>query len=236
MKGIACKISYGKTDISYELLILKRKSLEIAVHPDKSIVVKAPDNAPLETIADKVRKRARWIKKQIKYFSQFNPRTPTRLFIAGESHLYLGKKYRLKIKKSSKDQILLKNGYFLIECLNKESFYIKDLLDKWYKQRSKIYLLKIFDNCWASFDKGKLKKPNLKIQKLEKRWGSLSLKNQLILNLNLIQTSKECIEYVIIHELCHLKNYSHNSKFYKILDKAMPDWIKRKHKLEMALI
>ena len=251
MKSIARSISYGKTQIDYELLILDRKSLEIAVHPDKSVVVKAPSNSTLEAIEKKVKKRARWIKRQIAYFNQFYPRTPERKYVGGESHLYLGRKYRLKIEVSDnaspssatvKDKVLLKNGYFCITASSGQTDYIRQLMDSWYRRRAKIYLSKIFDDCWEDFKKGDcfaklsnlLSKPDLKLQKMNKRWGSLSGKGQVTLNVNLIQTPKECIEYVVIHELCHLIHHNHGIEFYKLLDRTMPDWMKRKHKLEIA--
>ena len=236
MKSIACTISYGKTEIDYELLMMNRKSLEIAVHPDKSVVVKAPQTSTLEAIEEKIKKRARWIKRQIAYFNQFDPRTPDREYIGGESHLYLGRKYRLKIEASDKDKVLLKKGYFCIEATSRKQDHIQQLMDAWYRRRAKMYLSKIFDDCWESFKKGTLNKPNLKLQRMDKRWGSLSGKGQLTLNVNLIQTPKECIEYVIIHELCHLIHHNHGTEFYKLLDRTLPDWMKRKHKLEMALI
>ena len=236
MASIPCTISYGKTEIDYELLRCHRKSLEIAVHPDESVVVKAPSNSTLEAIEEKIKKRARWIKRQIAYFKQFDPRTPDRKYVGGESHLYLGRKYRLKIGISDKDKMLLKNGYFYIETTSDQPDQIKKLMDSWYRRRAKIYLSKVFDDCWEDFKKGDLNKPDLKLQKMDKRWGSLSGKGQLTLNANLIQTPKECIEYVIIHELCHLIHHNHGTGFYKLLDRTIPDWIKRKHKLEMALI
>ena len=98
-----------------------------------------------------------------------------------------------------------------------------------------MYLLKVFDDCWEGFQKGELEKPALKLQRMGKRWGSLSPKGQLTLNLSLIQTPRECIEYVVIHELCHSIHHNHGTDFYKLLDRTMPDWMKRKHKLEMSL-
>ena len=231
-----------KTKIDYELLMMNRKSLEIAVHPPSknsgyaSVVVKAPSTSTIEVIEEKIKKRARWIKRQIAYFDQFNPRTPERKYVGGESHLYLGRKYRLKLERSDTNNVLLKNGYFFIEATSNQPEHIKYLLDSWYKRRAKIYLSKIFDDCYENFKKGDLDKPNLKLQKMEKRWGSLSIKGQLTLNVNLIQTPKECIEYVVIHELCHLIHHNHGPQFYKLLDRTMPDWMKRKHKLEMALV
>lgn len=236
MKSIACTISYGRTEIDYELLMMHRKSLEIAVHPDKSVVVKAPKTSTLEAIEETIKKRARWIKRQIAYFNQFDPRTPDRKYVGGESHLYLGRKYRLKIKVSDKDKVLLKNGYFCIEATYNKPDHIEQLMDFWYRRQAKMYLSKIFDTCWDGFKEGDLNKPILKLQKMDKRWGSLSGKGQLTLNVSLIQTPKECIEYVVTHELCHLIHHNHGTEFYKLLDRTLPDWMKRKHKLEMALI
>lgn len=76
----------------------------------------------------------------------------------------------------------------------------------------------------------------LSTEKMDKRWGSLSRKGQLILNINLIQTPKECVEYVVLHELCHLMHHNHGTEFYKMLDRTLLDWMKREHKLEMALV
>ena len=236
MEGIACTISYGKTKIDYELRMMNRKSLEIAVHPDKSVIVKAPKTSALKAIEEKIKKRARWIKRQITYFNQFDPRTPDRKYVGGESHLYLGRKYRLKIEESDKDKVLLKNGYFCIDATSHEPDHIQKIIDAWYRRRAKICLSKIFDDCWEGFKRSNLSKPNLKLQKMEKRWGSLSGKGQLTLNINLIQAPKECIEYVVIHEICHLIHHNHGTDFYKLLDRTLHDWMKRKHKLEMALI
>ena len=235
MQPIACTVRYGKSVINYELLITDRKSLEIAVHPDKSIVVKAPSNVSIDAIQNRVIKYARWIKKQLAYFSQFEPRTPPREYVGGESHLYLGRKYRLNISIASRDQILLKSGYFYIKCVRKDPTYIRKLLEAWYQRHAFVYLTKMVDQCWDDFNKETYIKPKLKIRTLKTRWGSLSKKGQLTLNRDLIKTPKECIEYVIIHELCHLKHHNHGTEFYKLLDRTMPDWLDRKHKLEMAL-
>lgn len=235
MKSIACTITYGKTNIDYQLLMLDRRSLEIAVHPDKSVVVKAPRNVPLDTIHERVKKRVSWIKRQITYFSQFEPRTPDRRFVGGESHMYLGRKYRLKIQNSVRDKVLLKNGYFYVECTRNDSSQVCHLIEEWYRRHSTAYLSKTFEDCWEAFSREGYAKPKLEIRKMEKRWGSLSVKGRLTLNVNLVQAPRECIEYVIIHELCHLVHHNHSAEFYKLLHQMMPDWVKRKHKLEMAL-
>ena len=90
-------LRYGEREIRYEIVRRRRKTLEIAVTPDGSVVVVAPLDAPLNAIEAKLKKRAAWITRQQRYFSQFLPRTPERRYIAGETHLYLGRQYRLKV-------------------------------------------------------------------------------------------------------------------------------------------
>jgi predicted metal-dependent hydrolase len=71
---------------------------------------------------------------------------------------------------------------------------------------------------------------------MKKRWGSLSDKGTVTLNTNLIKAPKECIDYVVTHELCHLKYHDHSSEFYKLLDSVIPEWKKIKHKLELSMV
>ena len=232
-------LSYGQSTISYELWQTKRRTLEIAVHPDKRVVVRAPASYTIKTIENSVQKRARWIDKQISWFTQFDPRTPPRQFVGGESHLYLGRKYRLKIEQSSRDLVLLKHGYFHIECRNPSPAHIKSLMDAWYQGRAEQRLGEIFEQCWQRFNKRKpvvKGKPFLTLRKMKTRWGSLSTIGRLTLNTDLIQAPRECIEYVVYHELCHLYYHNHGPEYYKLLDRALPDWKQRKHKLEMSLI
>ncbi len=105
MSRWAESIAYGREEIVFDVLHLKRKTLEIAVHPDKSVVVKTPLRSDSEEVVRRVRKRAGWIHRQIRYFEQFEPRTPPRRHVGGESHLYLGRKDRLKIRRSKTKQV-----------------------------------------------------------------------------------------------------------------------------------
>ncbi|HAU0840592.1 TPA: M48 family metallopeptidase [Legionella pneumophila] len=236
MSETGYSICYGENDIPYQMSFSQRKSLEISVHPDSSVLVKAPFGTDPEDIEIRVKKKARWIKRQIRYFEQFNPRTPDRKYVGGETHLYLGKQYRLKINNDTKNSVKLINGFFLISSRDTDHVMIKKLLDNWYRQKATLYFTKIFDECWGKFKKMNYIKPTLKIIKLQKRWGSLSKSGTLSLNIDLIKAPKECLEYVVIHELCHLLHHDHSSSFYKALDKLLPDWVQRKLRLEMALI
>ena len=228
-------ITYAGESIPFHLSYSNRKSIEIAVHPDGLVTVKAPTDTDKNLIKRRVYKRARWIRRQIRYFAQFDPRTPERKFVGGESHLYLGKKYRLKIRQAETDEVLLKHGFFHISTVNNAPEHIALLLEEWYRSKAQVYFAKVFEECWHPFPKTGVNKPTLKIRTMKTRWGSLSSKGSMTLNLELIKAPRECIEYVVIHELCHLFHLNHGAEFYNLLDRLLPDWKNRKHKLEMAL-
>lgn len=235
MKKLTHTINYGKMVINYELHLLHRKTLVIVVHPDKRVVVKAPSTSSLEFIEAIVRKRAAWINRQMDYFEQFNPLTPPRKYVGGESHLYLGRKYRLKIEHGNTNRVILKNGYFFTQTTDTSSEQVKKLMESWYHQRAQIHLTNVFEECWLAFDNGEYSKPTLALRKMSKRWGSLSSQGKLTLNTRLIQAPRECIEYVAVHELCHLVHHNHGTGFYQLLKEVMPDWERRKHRLEITL-
>ena len=230
-------ITYGQEKICFNVLYGARKTMAIEVFPDRSVVIKAPVGTAWEEIRKRVSKRARWILKQQHYFVQFEPRTPDRQFVGGETHLYLGRQFRLKISVGSHDSVKLSRGYFLVEAKELvESDKIRLLLERWYADKAKSTFIDSFARCWPYFAKFDLKKPRIQIRRMKKRWGSLSQGGLLTLNPALIRAPKECIDYVITHELCHLQCHDHSSEFYRLLERVMPDWEKRKHKLELALV
>lgn len=229
-------ILYGRTKIEFGFCHVHRRTLEIAVHPDQSVTVKAPLATEPSEIHRRIARRAGWIIKQQKYFRQFEPRTPARCYVSGETHLYLGKRYRLKIKKGRRDEVKLTRGYFEVQVKSPvSSRKIKNLMDEWYEEKAVDKFRESFEYCSSNFKKFHLSVSKLQIKRLKKRWGSLSAKGTLTLNADLIRAPKECIDYVITHEYCHLNHRDHNPKFYACLKKIMPDWEKRKHKLEQTL-
>lgn len=229
-------VDYGKQNIPFDILYIKRKTMEIAVMPDASVVIKAPLDTAYEEIEKRVKKRARWICKQISYFRQFEPRTPSRQYLSGETHLYLGKQYRLKTKAASFGGVKLQRGHFMVNLTENKPEVVKTLLEQWYTEKAHHKFQECFDRCWERFRNYSNVKPKIHIRKMKTRWGSLSKKGTLTLNVDLVRSPVECIEYVITHELCHLKHHDHSRKFYDLLEKVMPDWERRKHKLEIMLV
>ena len=235
MKPQYATLTLGEETIAYEVIYLDRKTLEIAVHPDKSVTVKAPTGTSASELQKRVRRRAGWIRRQQTYFSQFEPRTTPRHYVNGETHLYLGRRYRLRVRKDKHDGVKLIGGYFEVSikgCVSPER--TKALMAQWYVDKATSRLRERYEHSWHVFKAKDQQKPRLQIRSMRKRWGSLSANGLLTLNPALIRTPMSCIDYVITHELCHLQHPNHSPDFYRLLDKAMPDWERHKAKLELT--
>ena len=178
-------------------------------------------------------KRGRWILKQKAYFEQFLPRTPERQYVSGETHLYLGKRYRLKSSDMHHNEVKLKGSYFLFDRNKSDPDSIKKMMTRWYQEKAQQQFaarLKLVMKRFEGFDM-----PKLEIRNLRSKWGQMSHAGVLTLNLSLIRAPFECIDYVITHELCHLKFMNHGPEFWRELSRVMPSWSKIKQKLEVFL-
>ena len=230
-------ISYGGNEILFHVQISERKTMEIAVHPDCRVVVKAPESATGNEIRRRVYRRARWITKQINYFQQFHPRTTQRRYVSGETHLYLGRQYRLKVSAGEDADIKLIRGFIYSTCRGRPNpNKVQLLLDEWYLERARTKYAESLGRCFPDFQRMGYAQPTVHIRRMKTRWGSLSSKGTLTLNRELIRAPRDCIDYVVTHELCHLKYKDHSSAFYRLLEQVMPDWERVKHRLELALV
>lgn len=230
------KVKYGTSVIRYSISRSSRKSLAIEVHPDLSIKVVAPAKATISEIQEKILKRAQWIRKQQYYFEQFLPRTPKREYVSGETHYYLGRQYILRVRKSTEKLVKLKGGELIVNTVKtNDTNQIKQTLATWYYHHA----LKKFDesiiNSINHFREYKMDKPKLVIRRMSRRWGSCTPNKMIILNPEIIKAPSKCIDYVVIHELCHIIHPNHSQSFYDLQNKVMPDNAKWKLRLETLL-
>ena len=230
--------AYGNEHYYYSLTRRGRKTLAISVLPDMTIEVVAPLDAADPDIEKRLRRRAGWIRRQLQHFSQFQPRTPPRKFEAGETHLYLGRRYRLKIIQSVQQQVRLKRGYIEISAHRpSRTDLIEGQLVEWYKARAREQFAARLVACVERFpDPEAITPTGLIVRQMSGRWGSMSPGGRLVLNRRLIQAAPHEIDYVVVHELCHRLHHNHGPEFYKLLMRIMPDWQKRKNDLERRLI
>lgn len=224
------EILYGERKIAYAVEFCSRKTLEISVMPDSAVQVRAPQGATLEAIAQKVQKKAPWIVEKQDWFAKFPKASTPKQYLGGETHLYLGRHYRLKIEKGKDRSVKIDGGFIRIEIADTRQAAVRKLLDEWLRERANVQFRKTLEMCVAKYKLAEM--PRLQIRSMKTRWGSLSQGGVLTMNIKLIAAPKECIEYVVVHELCHLKYPNHDNKFYRLLETRLPDWEKRKQKLE----
>lgn len=231
------EIPYGSGTIGFRLERRARKTLSISVNPDQGIDVVAPLDAPIEKVFEKVRKRAPWITRQVQYFDQFQPRTPERQYVAGETHMYLGRQYKLKVAHSIQERVKLYRGRLVVETLRpRQTALTKLLVENWYRDRAHIKFPERLILCRERFPNAEEFSPSaLMVRQLKQRWGSMTPTGKLILNPALLRASVDTIDYVITHEVCHIKYPHHGPAFVELLTRVMPDWESRKSKLERLL-
>jgi predicted metal-dependent hydrolase len=226
-------IQFGSREINFSMEYSSRKTLGISVTPELQVLVKAPYDATLERVKKMLRKKAPWIIRQQSFFLSFQPKTPTRKFIGGESHLYLGRQYRLKIIPGKAESVKLKGQFIEVETIEKAK--VRQLLNDWYIKNAKIKFHSIAQPLIEKFRRHKVEPASIVLRNMPTRWGSCTPKGKIILNPELIKAPRGCIEYVIVHELCHLIHHDHTQKFIDLQTKEMSDWEKWKLKLEKLL-
>ncbi|MBA3870473.1 MAG: M48 family metallopeptidase [Anaerolineae bacterium] len=226
-------VQYGTTTIDYELTFSERKTLAIHVYPDGSVVVDAPLGSTLEAVEAKVKKRGGWIFRQQRQFETYTQPNPLpRQYVSGESYHYLGRQYRLKVVTNEIERVRLSRGYLTVSVVDvSDTGYIEKLVMAWYRHQAK----RVFDErlkvCYPSVEALGIPYPPLSIRQMKSRWGSCTAAGGVILNLTLIQMPKDLIDYVVIHELCHLKEHNHSPAFYALLERVLPDWEERRKQL-----
>lgn len=226
-------ITYGNRKIEFELNFSDRKSLGLTVYPDQTVVVNAPKDAETEKIEQKVKSKARWIVKQLRQFEKYLPQSVQKEYVSGETHLYLGRQYILKVEEGSSETVKLKGKYLKVQTKNKVR--AESLVNDWYRAKAQLHFYYILEELLPEFSKHDIKLKELKIQDMKKRWGSCTQDGVITLNTQLIKAPKICIQYVIIHELCHLIHHKHDARFYQLLNSKMTNWKRWKEKLEVTL-
>lgn len=226
-------IQFGSKQIDYQIEYSERKTLGITVTPDMDVLVKAPNDSTITKIEEKLKKKAPWIIKQQSFFLAYHPKTTERKYISGETHLFLGRQYLLKVEENEKESVKLKGKF--IEVKTPDKTKVKQLLNNWYLEhaRSKFHATAL--PLIEKFKKYKVEPSSIVLREMPTRWGSCTPKGKIILNPELIKAPKGCIEYVIVHELCHLIHHDHTQKFMDLQTKEMKDWEKWKTKLERLL-
>ncbi len=214
------------------IIIIKKdvKNINIKIKPTCEVILTAPLKTTDKHIEYVLKKRADWINRKVVFYKENQP-PPQTEYLSGENFKYLGRNYRLKVIESDEEMVKLQRGYLNLFVKDKKNFNRKNnLIKEWYKGKAKIHFQKALDK-YQPIVKKEIK--SVKIREMKTRWGSCNpIKSYINLNSELIKKSTQSIEYVVFHELTHLIHADHSKRFYNYMSVYMPDWKKRKERLE----
>jgi predicted metal-dependent hydrolase len=230
------RVAYGDEEITFTLRHQpSRVVTRVAIHvePDGSVQVDAPSAAPMAEVLAAVKKRSRWICQHVNAAKARLAHVLPREYVSGESLHYLGRRYRLKviIDPTALVEARMRGAFITVVVPKHDATTIRSALDLWYHkrardvfaQRSKVIAEPL---QWVH------ELPLVRLQFMKRQWGSCSPSGRITLNPWLVTAPRVAIDYVLLHEMCHLKHHNHSQAFYSTLDRHMPDWRKIKERLD----
>jgi len=214
-------------DIEFAVIFSRRRTLGISVLNDSSVVVRVPYRTSFRTITRMVEEKSSWIIRHRDYFRNQQQTRPVKSYTNGSIHSFRGNSLILNIQESRKPFVRFE-GSTIEMGLEKtgDEISVSRLLKKAYKNEAQSLLPSMFINVLERYKEQKFSPTGLVIRSMKRRWGSCSNKGKITLSSELVKLNETHIEYVIIHELCHLRHHNHGSKYYELLGELFPEWKK----------
>ncbi|MEA3124505.1 MAG: hypothetical protein QOD67_1524 [Caballeronia sp.] len=230
------RFRYGDETIRFRLRRQPmRTGQRIAIHveTDGRVLVDAPPDASLEKVLVAVKKRARWICSHLLTARTRLAQILPREYVSGESLRYIGRRYRLKVlfDSNAKADARMRGGFIAVTVPQQSPELIRSVLDQWYRGRAQEVFAHRLETVAAPL-RWVPQPPPMRLQFMRLQWGSCSPAGRITLNPLWVKAPRECIDYVVLHELCHLLHHNHSSQFYRTLDRQMPQWRTVKEKLD----
>lgn len=213
------------TEIQYRTIFSGRRSISLIVSPDNGVTVRAPYGTSLKSIDKFVIEKESWIRKHLDKHSELKRINQGKHYTDGEVHLYLGKEYMLKILYAP-EAYAEQNDSFIILGLKDTGNTLKKrlILEVWYRMKAQELFSRRFEEIIRNNLRYGFLPSGFRVRPLKSRWGSCTSNGTITLSSELIKLDPVFADYVIIHELCHLKHHNHGKDFYKLLREIVPDY------------
>lgn len=225
------KIKYGTQVIEFTVEYRSRKTIEIGVEPPDIVTVIAPKGASEDIIRQRVMSKAKWITQKLYEINHIQSQRLEREYVNGEAFMYLGRNYTLKIVEdllTRRPVTKLYQGKFYITTSiydAKDQNKLKRSMESWYRQKTyeKVcecieYYQKYFEHIPS----------DIKIKEQKKRWGSCTAKRELLFNWRCVMAPAWVLDYIVVHEMCHMYHMDHSKEFWALVERVMPDYEKRR--------
>ncbi|MFI3163944.1 MAG: SprT family zinc-dependent metalloprotease [Bacillota bacterium] len=232
-------VQAGEKQIEYSLTSKKVKNINLRIKPSCEVTVSAPYATDTARIDAFVLRNAEFIFKAInKYSAMEKPAPAQRLYVTGESFKIMGSDVALKLYKAEYDKVTFDGEFLhLITKTPHDTRKKQILIEKYFWALSACIFKEMTEKYLPNLQKYGVSYPQIKIRKMKSRWGSCMVNKKIItLNASLIHAPTPCIEYVVLHELCHFVHPNHSKDFYNLVQAFMPDWKSRKRALQAEAV
>lgn len=229
------QLRYGEMVIDYDVAANVRLSKKVRIHvePGGRVLVEAPEDATTASVSTAVQKRARWITKRHLEAVAAKQLALPREYVSGETEFYLGRRYRLRVVhgRGVSSSVRMTRGCIEVASPTNDPAAVRRRLRDWYDARATAYLTDRLGRICEGISWVKAVPP-VKFVSMTRQWGSCSPDGAIHLNPKLIKAPRDCIDYVLVHELCHLREHNHSRRFYELLSRYCPSWEVTKAKLD----
>lgn len=225
-------IEHKSRTIPFQVEFRKRRTMEIRIQPPDKIMVIAPVGLSKDIIIKEVQGKADWIIKKLSEYDNMKYKNVKKEYINGEDFMYLGNHYPLLIKdaKYKIPRVDFEENTITIYTSIKEEEKLKNALEKWYREQALEVIIERMKYYQPYF---KVKPSSIVIKEQKKRWGSCTSKKKLLFNWRLIMAPMTVIDYVIVHEMCHMVHMDHSKSFWNLVESILPDYKDRKKWLKL---
>jgi hypothetical protein len=232
--GEARTLEAGEDTVNYTLRRTgRRRTVGIYMEPDQRLTVLAPTGADTESVERILRRRLPWIRRQRRELEALPPPLPPRQWLNGETHRYLGRQYRLKLQAGDVPSVKLAGGYFKVTLPDRKNrAAVQRLMEGWYRERARAVVAQRAQRLIAATSWLEVPElPPITIKALTHRWGSTTKAGRITFNVDVVKLPPACLDYVIAHELVHLRIPNHSAAYWRMLGRVMPDWERWRKKL-----
>jgi len=200
----------------------KRRTVSIEVHPRGEVIVRAPKRASKQDINDFIEDKIQWIKKTLLRFKNHFPKIEEKKFITDEQFLYLGNSYPLQIVDDNHNPFVFDEHFKVTTTAQPQA---KQLFTTWYQQKAHEILQERISHFAPLLA---VNYQRMRLSNATKRWGSCSAKGSINFNWRLVMAPLPVIDYVVVHELAHLREMNHSSRFWQLVGSILPDYAEQR--------
>lgn len=232
--GLLRRFQQGDLDFNYLLVYSARRTIGLHIYPDGRVIVRAPRGCAQTIIDDVLARRVRWLARHLARARHRPAIAAPRRYVTGEQVALLGEPLQLVVQPGRRARICLEEGRLIVETVDPAR--VERLIRDWYKRQAQRVFEQRLAVCFERVRGWGVTYPDLRVRRMRTRWGSCSSRGTITLNARLVELPVDLIDYVVLHELCHLREMNHGPRFYALLGQICPQWRAQRARIRQITI